>query len=78
MGIFDGFARAGFRGDGGRRGEGAGLGLAIVASIAHAHDGRVLVQSEPRKGSTFTLDLPLVEAPDSPQPAGAPVGSAQS
>ena len=61
VGIFERFARAGYRGDGGRRGEGAGLGLAIVASIAHAHDGRVVVKSELGKGSTFTLDLPLSE-----------------
>ncbi len=59
-GIFDRFARAGYRGDGGRRGEGAGLGLAIVSSIAQAHGGRVMLESELGKGSTFTLDLPMV------------------
>ncbi|TFV64007.1 HAMP domain-containing histidine kinase [Geodermatophilus sp. DF01-2] len=60
--IFDRFARTGHRGDRGRRGDGAGLGLAIVASIAHAHGGRVLLDSTPGKGSTFILDLPLVPA----------------
>lgn len=59
-GIFERFARAGFRGDGGRRGEGAGLGLAIVSSIAHAHGGRVTLKSEAGKGSTFTVDLPMM------------------
>lgn len=59
VGIFDRFARAGYRGDGGR-GEGAGLGLPIVASIAHAHGGRVSLVSEPGRGSTVTLDMPLV------------------
>ena len=58
--IFDRFTRAGFRGDGGSRGEGAGLGLAIVASIARGHGGKVLLDTELGKGATFTLDLPLV------------------
>jgi two-component system phosphate regulon sensor histidine kinase PhoR len=37
---------------------GTGLGLAIVKHIAHAHAGSVSVESEPGKGSTFTLVLP--------------------
>ncbi|MBN2584533.1 MAG: PAS domain-containing protein [Planctomycetes bacterium] len=38
---------------------GTGLGLAIVKHIIQAHGGRVTVHSVPRKGSTFTLHLPL-------------------
>jgi two-component system phosphate regulon sensor histidine kinase PhoR len=38
---------------------GTGLGLAIVKHIAHAHGGRVSVESTPGKGSTFTLHLPV-------------------
>jgi two-component system phosphate regulon sensor histidine kinase PhoR len=38
---------------------GTGLGLAIVKHIAHAHNGRVSVESNPGKGSTFTLHLPI-------------------
>jgi signal transduction histidine kinase len=53
--IFDRFARA--NGSGPR--EGAGLGLAIVASIAEAHGGKVRLDSIPGRGATFTLDLPL-------------------
>ncbi len=53
--IFTRFAR----GSGGRRpAAGAGLGLAIVRSIAEAHDGRVEVHSQPGEGSVFTLVLP--------------------
>lgn len=41
-----------------RRSEGSGLGLAIVRHIALGHGGRVEVDSEPGRGSTFTLVLP--------------------
>lgn len=39
--------------------KGFGLGLHYVAAIAQAHGGKVLVDSKPGTGSTFTLDLPL-------------------
>jgi signal transduction histidine kinase len=37
---------------------GAGLGLAIVRQLAEAHGGRVWVESEVGKGSTFGFSLP--------------------
>ena len=38
---------------------GTGLGLPSVRRTAHAHGGRVEVVSEPGRGSTFTIHLPL-------------------
>jgi signal transduction histidine kinase len=39
--------------------EGSGLGLAIVQSVAHAHNGRVFVDSTLGAGSRFVIELPL-------------------
>jgi signal transduction histidine kinase len=62
--VFDRFYRVSTdRGD-----VGAGLGLAIVRSICHAHGGTVTVKSVPEMGSIFTVALPLA-------PSGLPASA---
>ncbi len=41
-------------------GKGTGLGLSIVDQIVQSHGGELLIESEPGKGTTVTIVLPVV------------------
>jgi PAS domain S-box-containing protein len=39
-------------------GRGMGLGLAVCFGIVESHGGTISIESEPRRGTTFTIELP--------------------
>jgi PAS domain S-box-containing protein len=52
---------------------GTGLGLASAYSIVARHGGNIDAQSEPGKGSTFTVQLPAADGPAEVAPAPRPI-----
>ena len=57
--VFDEFRQVGS--DHARKQEGTGLGLALTRRFVELHGGKIEVQSELGKGSTFSFTLPLVQ-----------------
>ena len=55
--LFEPFSRVGVQATGGERS--TGLGLSIARRIVDAHRGRIDVSSEPGRGTTFTVVLPV-------------------
>jgi len=47
--------------------KGSGLGLSVVYSIVHKHDGHISVESTPGKRTAFTILLPASDALEAPQ-----------
>ena len=58
--IFDRFYQV--SGEGGAREQGVGIGLALAKELVEQHGGALRVDSEPGKGSRFTVELPDAEA----------------
>ena len=44
-------------------GQGTGLGLSIAFGVVQEHGGRIWSDSEPGKGTTFTVELPIISNP---------------
>ena len=59
--LFDRYAR--LRTPDTQKVRGTGLGLYISRRIVEAHGGRITVESEPGRGSTFTVEVPLNPTP---------------
>lgn len=57
--VFDRF----FRGRGGRA-RGSGIGLTVARELVRAHGGEIDVESEPGRGTVFTVRLPRTSSPE--------------
>jgi len=50
-------------------GEGTGLGLSLCYGIIAEHKGKIYAESQPGKGATFIIELPIVTEVAPPKPA---------
>lgn len=50
-------------------GQGTGLGLSLCYGIIAEHSGKIYARSQPGKGATFIVELPVVTAVPPPEPA---------
>ncbi len=65
--VFDRFWQA--DGSSKRKYQGVGIGLALVKELVEAQGGKVTVQSQEGKGTTFRVELPYRQADATPEPA---------
>ena len=74
--LFERFHR--IEGARGRSHEGSGIGLALVQELVKMHEGHIAVESEERKGTAFTISIPLGTAHLARQPAAAAAPTARA